>query len=510
MKILFINFNIGSTPGINNGLAILSSVLKERGHQVELIFLCERTGYGFDLGRLRGDISAARPDIVGLSLMETQLKYARAFCLDMKSYYNGFVICGGPYPSMDPEGCLSLGGVDAVCVGEGEDAMVELAQALGSDKKRSDIRNLWFKLPDGTIVKNKLRPFKDLDDLPAEDKELFDLEKILPLKNYQLEVMLGRGCPYQCAYCINQSYLKQYQRLCEKAVTVKDYIRIRDAGMAVKEIKETVTRHPKIKKIAFIDDNFLSYNNFLEAFCGLYRAEVGLPFMCNVNPLSYNASKARLLKESGCDDIRFGLESGSERVKKEILKRPIPNQSVIEAFNINKEIGMMTSSFNMIGLPTESKGEVLETLKLNAAVMPDTVKVMTFYPFKNTPIYDLCERLGLIDHDKKSELDNYDTFTCVKFTPGHQLFLKKIQTGFNWYVNLFLDNEASSEYRKAIKDIEAMDEGAWDSFDFYAADEDLSNKMKSKGIPHYSKFINRSLAVKFPSGHFSANYSRET
>ncbi len=501
MKILFVNFNIGSTPGINNGLAILSSVLKQGGHEVELIFLCERIGYDFDLSHLRKDILVAQPDIIGLSLMETQLKYAKAFCQDLKSYYKGFVICGGPYPSMDPEGCLSLDGVNAVCVGEGEDAMIEIAEALKSGKDYKNIRNLWFKLSNGSVVKNKLRPFKDLNELPAEDKELFDLEKILPIKNYQLEVMVGRGCPYQCTYCINQSYIKQYQKLCEKAVTVKDYIRIKDAGMAVREIKETVTKHPKIKKIAFIDDNFLSYNDFLNAFCRAYRTEVGLPFMCNVNPLSYNVSKARLLKESGCDDVRFGLESGSERVKKEILKRPIPNQDAINAFNVTKEIGMMTSSFNMIGLPTESKEEIFETLKLNAAVMPDTVKVMTFYPFKNTPIYELCERLNLIDYDKKFELDNYDTFTCLKFSPEHQLFLRKVQTAFNWYISAFLGNAAAPEYSGMTKEIEKMSEKEWDRYDFYKADEEISRKMKEKQIPHYSKFVNRSLAVKFPSRH---------
>ncbi len=503
MKILFVNFNIGSTPGINNGLAILSSVLKQRGHQVELIFLCERTGYGFDLGRLRKDVSAARPDIIGLSLMETQLKYAKAFCRDLESYYNGFVICGGPYPSMDPEGCLSLDGVDAVCVGEGEDAMVEIAQALGSDKERNDIRNLWFKLPDGSIIKNKLRPFKDLNDLPAEDKELFDLEKILPLKNYQLEAMLGRGCIYQCSYCINRSYLDKYKELCERPVTIKDYVRVKDAKVAINEIKETIALHPKIKKIAFIDDNFIMYDNFLKDFFARYKDQIALPFMCNVNPASYNLSKAKLLKEAGCDDIRFGIESGSERVKKEILKRPIPNRSVVNAFKINNEIDIMTSSFNMIGLPTESKEEIFETLKLNAAIAPDTVKLMTFYPFRNTPIYDLCENLKLIDYDKKFELDNYDTFSCLKFPPEHNLFLRKVQTAFNWYINEFFYNDVSAEYDKMIKYIERLAEDKWDKFDFYSADEEMSRKMRRKGLTHYSKFVNRSLAVKFPSRHFN-------
>ena len=228
MKVLFINFNLGSTPGINNGLAVLSSVLKEKGHQVRLLFLCEALGYGMDLDRMKSDITAYRPDIIGISLMETQLKYMMAFAEGLRDYYKGFVICGGPYPTMDPEGCLSLKAVDAVCVGEVEAALSELAEAISSAKDPSGIRNLWIKKPDGSVSRNKLRPFKDLKELPPEDKELFDLDRILPLKNYQLEMMVGRGCMYRCSYCINESYLKKYQALCETHVTAKEYIRVKD------------------------------------------------------------------------------------------------------------------------------------------------------------------------------------------------------------------------------------------------------------------------------------------
>lgn len=500
MKVLFINFNIGSTPGINNGIACLSAALKEKGYETGLIFLCEQLGYNLDFKRIEKDVISFKPDVIGMSLIETQLKYASALLSDLRRYYKGFVLCGGPYPTMDPEGCLEMDGVNAVCVGEGEDAIVELAEALVSKNDYSGIRNLWIKSGAG-IVKNKLRPFKKLDGLPPEDKEIFDLEKILPLKNYQLETMVGRGCAYQCSYCINDSYVKKYQRFCEYPVTLKDYVRFKDAVKTVWEIKDTVSRHPEIKKIAFIDDNFINDEDYLGRFCEQYRKDIALPFMCNANPVSYNERKANILKDSGCDDVRFGIESGSERVKKEILKRPVPNKNVVEAFRINRQLDMMASSFNMIGLPTETKDEIIETLRLNARIMPETIKVMTFYPFKNTPIYDMCERTSLIDYKKKFELDNYDTFTCLKFPPEHQLFLKKMQTAFNWYINAFLGNAASSEYSEMTKEIEEMDEEEWDRYDFYKTDEEISRKMKGKEIAHYSKFVNRSLAVKFPSRH---------
>lgn len=503
MRILFINFNIGSTTGINNGLAILSAVLKQKNHRVGLIFISEELGYNFDLKRLKQDILKFNADVIGISIMEPQFKYMETFCHDLRNYYKGFVVCGGPYPTMDPENVLSVKGLDAICVGEGEDAISELVEALGAKKNFRNIKNLWFKSHDGTIVKNRLRPFKDLNELPPEDKELFDLDKILPIKNYQLEMMISRGCIYKCSYCINQSYVDQYKSLCDEPIGVKEYLRIKKADTVIQEIKDTVSKHPQVKKIAFIDDDFLMNSSSMENFFQKYKKEIGLPFMCNANPMSYSTSKGRLLKEVGCDDIRFGVESGSERIKKDILKRPITNRSVINAFKINKELGLMTSSFNMIGLPTETKDEVFETLRLNALIAPDTVKVMTFYPFKNTPIYDLCVKLNLIDYDKKKELDSYDTFTCLRFPPEQQLFLKKVQTAFNWYINIFLNSGSSLQYHKLINDIEMMTEDEWNKFDFYAVDEDISQKLRKERLPHYSKFVNRSLAVKFPSRHLN-------
>ena len=222
----------------------------------------------------------------------------------------------GPYPSMDPETVISVDAVNAVCVGEGEDAVCELVESLEAGRDYTQIKNLWVKDANGNIARNRLRPFTDLTKLPPEDKELFDLKKILPLKNFQLETMLSRGCIYKCTYCINDSYVKQYKKLSDVPVSLKSYTRIKNIDTAVTEIKSVVSKFPEIKKVAFIDDNFMIYTSFIEEFCQKYKEEIGLPFMCNINPMSFDLSKVKLLKDAGCNDIRFGIESGSERIKK--------------------------------------------------------------------------------------------------------------------------------------------------------------------------------------------------
>ena len=505
LRILFINFNIGSTVGINNGLAILSAVLKSKNHKVDLLFLSEELGYDFNLDRMKQDIMGINPDIIGISLMEPQFKYMREFCSNTKEYFKGFIVCGGPYPSMDPESILAVEGVNAVCIGEGEDAICELAYALESGGDYSCIKNLWVKMNGGIIKKNRLRPFIDLHVLPPEDKGIFDLDKILPLKNYQLETMLGRGCVYKCSYCINDTYIKRYEELCDEPAGFKQYSRMKSIDTVIEEIKGVVSRFPQVKKIAFIDDNFLMYHNFMKDFYRRYKDEVGIPFMCNINPMSFDYEKGKFLKFAGCDDLRFGIESGSERIKSEIMKRPISNARVIEAFRISSELGVMSSSFNMIGLPTETHGEVLETLRLNASILPDSIKIMTFYPFKNTPIYEMCEEHNMIDYSRKEELDGFDAFSCLKFPLEHQLFLEKIQAVFNWYINVLLNNQASSQYAKLIETIEKMDKNEWREYDFMAVDKKMSHKFREEGILHYTKYMNRTLGVKFPSKHYGPN-----
>ena len=110
----------------------------------------------------------------------------RNFCNDLGNYYKGFVICGGPYPSMDPETVISVDAVNAVCVGEGEDAVCELVESLEAGRDYTQIKNLWVKRCKWKHYKKQVKTFYRLGQTSPEDKELFDLKKILPLKKFSI------------------------------------------------------------------------------------------------------------------------------------------------------------------------------------------------------------------------------------------------------------------------------------------------------------------------------------
>ena len=426
MKILFLNFNLGATVGIHQGLISLSSMLKRNGHQVNQLLLNEEIGMDFHLGKIKQYILKNNPDIIGISIIELQLKYIKTFCSHAKTYFNGKIICGGSYAGMSPEDTLNITGVDAVCVGEGEEALCEYCL----DFNRTDIKNIWVKKKNSNkIIKNPLRPFRCLDFDGEMDYRLFNLNKILPAKNYQLQVMAGRGCVNKCSYCINGAYVEKYKKYCEKPIHLKEYIRARRIDDIICEIKLLKINYC-IKKIAFIDDNFLIYPNFLKSFCERYKKEINLPFDCLASPVSLTKEKAKILKDAGCDTVRMGVESGSDRIKKEILNRPILNSAIINAFSIARDTGLKTSSFNMIGLPTETAEEVVSTLELNTILEPDYIKLVTFYPFSNTPIYDYCVKHKLINNKLKKGLSNYNSYTCLKFSKVHTEFLTNVQNDF--------------------------------------------------------------------------------
>lgn len=503
MRILFLYFNLNVTIGIPNGVSQLSAILKQVGHKVQLITLCEELGYPLDLWRLKSDILGYRPDVVAISALDMQMKYVKTVCDSMTTYYNGWVICGGMGPTMRPDETIMYNGVDAICIGEGDDAFVEWVNAIQNGGDYTSIKNIWVCgeiRGEPLILQNRLRPLKNLSTLPPEDKEISDLNTILPLKGWQLEHGRGRGCVNKCAYCMNHAYLEAYRLygVGGKCPSVKEYVRSKPIDITMTELLTSTHNHPKIEKIAFIDDDLLLYRDTVE-FLRMYKEKINLPFVCNIHPHSVTSGKAEALRIAGCDTVRLGIESGSERVKKEILNRTMSNESAEKAIKLCHDVGLTTSIYIMIGLPTETMDEVHQTLRFIAKLRPDIVKLCLFYPFTGTKLYELCEKLDIIDYEKREKLDSFDTYTCLKFTPEHQLFLRKAQVIFNWYVNMYLEqgNDFTKYYSTNIEVVDKMSEEEFLEYEKggFLIDDTLAGEVwASSGEYCYTKFVNRSLA----------------
>ncbi len=298
------------------------------------------------------------------------------------------IICGGVHPTLRAHHALATPGLDMICVGEGEEAIVELCRKLEEGRDYSDISNIWSKV-NGEVRGNPLRPpIQNLDSLPFPDRDIFDYPNLHLESKGKAVFMATRGCPFSCTYCSNTA-------LREVHGGPGKYLRFRSPENVTAEILEVIERYPFIRTVYFEDDILFLKKDFARRFASHYPEKISLPFTCNMHPSFCSKETVALLKKAGCSGIRIGLESGDEQIRREVLNRNYPQDVLIKAFLNCKEAGLKIRSFNMVGIPGETPRKVLETIKLNARAGIDELQCSIFQPYPGTKLYDICLEKGL-------------------------------------------------------------------------------------------------------------------
>jgi radical SAM superfamily enzyme YgiQ (UPF0313 family) len=350
------------------------------------------------------------------------------------------------------------------------------------------------------IIDNKMgRWVQDLDELPFEDREIFRYDDIVRSRYGWAEVIASRGCPYACTYCFNLPFFSRYKNDTKGTadqVSMKDFVRRRGVESTIAMLKEIKENYPNVKYFTFVDDVFAIYSRWLADLAPLYAREIGVPFACTSQPLAFNEEIARLLKEMGCKVVKMGVESGNPRIRNQVLNRNIPDQVLIRDFKLSRDYGLKPQAFNMIGLPTETHENMLETVRLNAKLRAYIVWVSTFMPYPGTVLHDFCVNNDLIDPQKWNEIRSYRGGSVLKETSFNYLDLEKMRVLFKWQLNAALENECSAEYRRNIDELEAMSADDW----FHGRAEEVYNerdpeidlRYRELEVDHYisKKYIN--------------------
>jgi radical SAM superfamily enzyme YgiQ (UPF0313 family) len=369
------------------GIASLIAYLRHGGHDCSFFHLMS----GVKHEEFTAFLKDSSPDVVAFSITTNALPHLPPLAAATKKHSNAFTICGGVHPTLCPDEVIAVRGVDAVCLGEGEGCLLDLCDRLEQGKDISDIPNLWVKDTEkGDIRNNPLRPLiDDLDPLPFPDRGVFPFAESFDLKFMKRGVFMGsRGCPYNCAYCCSPAMKRLYGG--------RRYIRFRSADNLLEEVEKLVKDFPQIEYNVFHDDLLPMKKEWFADFTRGYAGRIGMPFEMNCHPGLMDSDIAAMAKEAGCALIRFGIESGNEHIRRDILDRRVSNRQIIDAFDCCHRAGIQTLSYNMIGLPFESRGQVLDTVRLNARVKPRVVHVSTFYPYPGTKAYDICQREGFL------------------------------------------------------------------------------------------------------------------
>ncbi|MFC2048986.1 B12-binding domain-containing radical SAM protein, partial [Elusimicrobiota bacterium] len=458
IKVLFVYPNPMMDNLIPIGVSLLSSCLKQAGHQVKLF---DTTFYdtGEPIGEyyreknlqviktdfkdvgitrekdeeemisdFRKMVDEYRPDLVAVSAIE--ISYLQGVKLLQSIVdYDVSKIMGGVHATFSPDEALREDSIDMICRGEGEDAIVELADKIAYGEDYSTILNIWSK-KDGKIIKNELRPLKDLNTLPFQDWEIYDERRLykpfLGSITVTAAIETSRGCPGKCSYCCNPVSQEMYR---DKG----RFFRIKDNVKVMEEINYLKKRY-NINFIKIVDPDFLakSRNQFLE-FTELYK-EIKIPFWAEARAGDITEEKVQLLEEIGCRGFAVGLESGNEYIRKEILDKNVSNKTIIEAFKILKKTNMKICANNMIGIPHEGRKEIFDTIRINKAINLDNPIVNIFNPYRGTPLRDLCVKEGYITED--SLAGDYRSETVLEMPQISKEELYGLQRTFPLYVKL--------------------------------------------------------------------------
>ncbi len=498
MRVLFIYPNIDCPAGANHGLVSLSAVLKAGGHETRLIYACDAIEPVPSPEEIAAVVRDWKPGLLAFSVMTQQYPWACETARHLREAFPSIPqVVGGVHITMIPDEVCEDRVFDYYCAGEGEYALLDLVNRLEKGEDTASVPNMrmWR---DGKKIANAVLPFPDMEKLPPLDYELFDMDKLLNAKKGWLSVLTSRGCPYKCTYCFNKEIVDLY-RAEGAAKSPKEFLRKFPIPRIMDEIAGLRRKHPQISTVIFDDDLFTLDKPYVLKFCEAYKRQHGdLPFVVNAHVQVFDDEMACALREAGCMIVKYGLESGSNRVRREVLWRYMKNEQIQESFGSAHRYDLHTSAFVMIGLPTETRAEILETLQLCADVKMGRFRWAVFFPFVGTAAFTIANNLKLIDFEKMKKMGNYFDGSCLHFTDEHDLLLVKLSKFCHWYVNARTDWPAAPAYERLVDEIEGMDRATFEREypRLRKLDREMSDEYIEKDLTHYTQRYSHVMGVR--------------
>ena len=367
------------------GLGYLAAYLKSKIKDAEVIILdCLKEKY--DHKKFSEYIQTNKPDLVGMTAFTLEIESALKCCEEIKNIDKNIItVIGGPHASNSPEQVLCNKNVDFIFRGEAELGFYELIKELDSKKNFSKVHNMGYK--DGGKMKfNLIKYIDDLDEIPYPDYELMKFDeypKMYFMKKFpSAPILTSRGCPFSCTFC-------SAGKLSGKK------FRSRIPERIIEEIKFLKERY-KIKEFEIWDDNFTMDKERALKFCDLLIKEnINLEWWCP-NGLRIETLDEELLKkmkQSGCYAIAVGIESGSEKIQKD-MKKYLNLDKAREIVNLAHKIGIRMQGFFILGYPTETREDILKTIKLAKELPFERASFSLFQPLVGSEIYNCLKEEG--------------------------------------------------------------------------------------------------------------------
>jgi magnesium-protoporphyrin IX monomethyl ester (oxidative) cyclase len=369
------------------GLAWIASVLERRGHEVKIV---DSPTLGLSIGDFVKIVESWSPDVVGLSSLTPTIRLAYKAAKAVKAVDEDIkVVVGGVHATfMWREVLEECPYVDYVVLGEGEETMSQLIEALEKEAKPRGISGIALRGESGeAVMTGPWRPV-DLERLPPPARHLLPMDRytVFDKPVRVVHIMASRGCPYGCIFCATSYYFGRR-------------VRFRKVEQVLDEMAECIDKY-KTKTFAFTDDELTINGRWFDSFLkGLRERGLDIRWTCGSRVDSVDERLLARMFSSGCTTIYFGVESGSQETIDKIGKR-IDLRQAEKVFEAIRKVGGSAVATFILGFPWETVDDMKKTIKFALKLDPDYAQFTYATPYPGTPLYEMAKEHDLIvDHD---------------------------------------------------------------------------------------------------------------
>jgi len=375
------------------GIMSITALLKKHGHEVDIIFDSKEGVVDY--------IRRFQPSAIAFSLMSVQWKWAKEMIAFIKEQgIKTPIIVGGVHSTLFPEETMEYPWIDVICLNEGEAAMLEFVEAVDRGQDDTRIGNLWVRR-NGTVVRNPTRPkmtAEELNALPFPDRDLY--KKYEHFQKYPFEIFVGsRGCPFTCTFCEVPEINEMYGG---KRVVYTDPVRFVDE---IEDVKKRGLLDNKL--VMFTDSTFNSHRKWFLQFLEEYRKRINVPFSCNLRVDLVDERQVQALAQSNCDNVRFGVESGDDNIRNQILHKQLTDEQIVRVSDLLHKYNIPFLTFNLFGNPEETLEQAWKTIRINQLIKPAATGCYVFMLFPKLAATNYALSKGLIEESDFEKIERH-------------------------------------------------------------------------------------------------------
>lgn len=374
---------VGYIPPL--GLMYVAAYIeKNTNHQIKIID-CEVEG--IDYSQLENVITRENPDIIGITALTfTLIDVMETLRIIKKVNPKIKTILGGPHVHIYPEETLKIKEVDFVVLGEGELPIINLLENINNLEALKNNKGIAFRLGEQIINNGREDFIQNLDELPFPARHLTVYKKyfsVLAKQSPVTTMFTSRGCPYKCIFCDRPHLGKMF--------------RFRTAANVVDEMEKIIQMG--IPEIFIYDDTFTVDRQRVIDICDeILKRNLKISWDVRARVNTVDLELLKKMQQAGCERIHFGVEAGTKKIL-EVLRKGITLDQAKAAFSMSQKVGIQTLAYFIIGSPTETKQDILETIKVAKKLKPDFAHFSIMTPFPATDLYRLGLENGILPKD---------------------------------------------------------------------------------------------------------------